>query len=72
MAFDERVALLATVDDFSILAGPGSFVLNYQPDIDDALEEFAAFVRDQDVELRPAAQRALDTFRHFRPPEVVA
>ena len=67
MAFDERIALLATVDDYSILAGPSSFVRSYQPDADEALEEFAAFVREQDPELQPAAQRALHTFRQYGP-----
>lgn len=61
------VTLLATVDDYSLLAGPREFVLTYQPAEDEALERFREFAKGQVSELRPAALRALSMFQRFRP-----
>ncbi|TDP99258.1 MULTISPECIES: hypothetical protein [unclassified Leifsonia] len=67
LAPDHAVALLSTVDDYSILAGPRAFILGYEPDIDRALEEFRSFALQQIESLRPAALRALETFESRLP-----
>lgn len=61
------IALLSTVDDYSILAGPSAFILSYDPEIDRALDEFRLFAIHQVEDLRPAALRALGTFERFMP-----
>jgi len=67
VAPDHAVALLSTVDDYSILAGPRAFILSYEPDIDRALEEFRSFASEQVEDLRPAALRALETWERHLP-----
>ncbi|MGO4534839.1 hypothetical protein [Leifsonia sp. 2MCAF36] len=65
--FSERasVGLVATVDDFSVLAAPPQFARIFEPDPSNALSEFRAFAMTQPRELRPAAVRALRLFEKY-------
>lgn len=62
---EHGVALLATVDDFSILVGPRSFVADFEPNPVAALNDFREFVHLQDRVLRPVAARALTLFERY-------
>jgi hypothetical protein len=65
---EHKMALLANVDDYSILVAPGSFVADFEPDPEAALRAFRAFVRQQDPRLRPVASKALARFKRYRTP----
>ena len=61
------VFLLATVDDYSVLAASSSFITEYEPDPRHAIEEFRGHAMTQDPALRPVALRALDLFERYGP-----